>query len=127
MANSIISCAVEVELDVYTYNEKVRGIWLTVDCGEILDEAAALRTIRLEVQKELCMMVRGKKVSCDNVYVQFLPSKNAAGQVGELVHNAFPAAFTSALSSALATQVTKLPCTEQQLFTLIKQRGEGKK
>lgn len=127
MANSIISCAVEVELDVYTYNEKIRGIWLTVDCGEILDEAAALRTIRLEVQKELCMMVRGKKVSCDNVYVQFLPSKNAAGQVGELVQNAFPAAFTSALSSALATQVTKLPCTEQQLFTLIKQRGEGKK
>ena len=127
MANSFISCAVEVELDVYTYNEKVRGIWLTVDCGEILDEAAALRTIRLEVQKELCMMVNGKKVSCDDVFVQFLPSKDTAGQVGELVHNAFPAAFTAALSSALATQVTKLPCTEQQLFTLIKQRGEVKK
>mgnify|MGYP002855567839 CR=1 FL=1 len=127
MATSIISCAVEVELDVYTYNEKVRGIWLSVDCGELLDEAAALRTIRLEVQKELCMMVKGKKLSCDNVYVQFLPSKNTAGQVGELVHNAFPAAFTAALSSALATQVTKLPCTEKQLFSLIKQRGEGKK
>ena len=31
---------------------------------------------------------------------------------------------TVSLSSALATQVTKLPCTERQLYTLIKQRGE---
>ncbi|MCR5252369.1 MAG: molybdopterin-dependent oxidoreductase [Treponema sp.] len=127
MATSLIACVAEVELDPYTYNEKIRGIWLSIDCGEILDEAAALRTVRLEVQKELCMLVQGKTVVCDNVFIQFIPSKNTAGQVGELVHNALPAAFSSALSSALATQVTKLPCTERQLFTLIKERGEGKK
>ncbi|EID84113.1 Aerobic-type carbon monoxide dehydrogenase, large subunit [Treponema sp. JC4] len=124
MSSSLISCVTEVELDPYTYNEKIRGIWLSIDCGEILDEAAALRTVRLEVQKELSLLVQGKNVTCDEVFIQFIPSKNAAGQVGELVHNSLPAAFASALSSALATQVTKLPCTERQLYTLIKQRGE---
>ena len=126
MSTSLISCVAEVELDPYTYNEKIRGIWLSIDCGEILDEAAALRTVRLEVQKELCLLVKGKYVTCDDIFIQFIPSKNSAGQVGELVHNALPAAFASALSSALATQVTKLPCTESQLYTLIKQRGEVK-
>ena len=45
-----------------------------------------------------------------------------AGQIGELVRNTLPAAFSCALSLALATQLTKLPCTDKQLFELIKQR-----
>lgn len=125
MSNSLISCVVEVELDTYTYNEKLRGIWITIDCGEILDEAAAVRTVKLEVQKELSMLVKGKNVSCDDISITFFASKNKAGQLGELVHNALPAAFASALSVALATQVTKLPCTEANLFRLIKARGES--
>ena len=88
---------------------------------------AAKRTVNLEIQKELCMLVKGTTVSADNIFIQFIPSKESSAQVGELVHNALPAAFTSALSSALSTQVTNLPCTEQQLFSLIKKRGEKQK
>lgn len=119
---SFASIAVEVELDPYTYNEKIKGVWVTVNCGELFDKEAALKTIRLEIQHELSMLVKEKNVHCDNVSINFIETKNKSGQIGGLIHNTLPAAFSSALSQALATQLTSLPCTEEQLFTLIKER-----
>ena len=123
---SYATCVVEVELDTYTYSEKIKGIWFTADCGELFDEKAALRTIRLEIQQELSMLVEEKAIHCDKISVEFIKSKNKAGQVAALVHNTLPAAFSSALSLALATQLTKLPCTEEQIFSLIKERETEK-
>ena len=68
------------------------------------------------------MLVEEKSIPCENITIEFIQSKNKSGQLGELVRNTLPAAFSSALSLALATQLTKLPCTEKQLFELIKQR-----
>ncbi len=119
---SFATAAVEIELDTYTYNEKIKGIWIAVDCGELYDEAAALRTIRLEVQQELTMLVRNKTIRCDAIHIKFMKSDNKPGQIGGLVHNVLPAAFSSALSLALTKQLTSIPCTEARLFTLIKNR-----
>lgn len=123
---SFATTAVEVELDAYTYNEKIKGIWVTIDCGELLDKAAAVRTIRLEIQQQLSMLVQGKTIPCDIIEVEFVESKDKSGQVGELIHNTLPAAFTSALSLALTTQLTKLPCTEKELYTLIEAKEQSK-
>ncbi|MCR4734969.1 MAG: molybdopterin-dependent oxidoreductase [Treponema sp.] len=121
---SIATTAVEIELDPYTYSEKIKGIWITVDCGELFDEKAALRTIRLELQQTLANLVEEKSISYDNCVIKFLHSKNKNGQIGELIHNTLPAAFSSALSMALATELTKLPCTEMKIFKLIREREE---
>ena len=123
---SFISTVVEVELDTYTYNEKIKGIWVTVDCGELFDQAAALRTIKLEIQEELTMLVKGKTVPCDAINISFIQSSNKSGQVGGLIHNSLPAAFSSALSLALTTQLTEIPCTEELLFQLIRDRTKEK-
>lgn len=123
---SFITTVVEVELDTYTYSEKIKGIWVTLDCGELYDEAAALRTVRLEIQQELTMLVKDKTVPCDAVHINFIQSGNKSGQVGGLIHNSLPAAFSSALSLALTTQLTELPCTEEQLFQLIRDRTKEK-
>ena len=123
---SFIATVVEVELDTYTYNEKIKGIWVTVDCGELFDEAAAERAIRLEIQQELTMLVKGKTVPCDAININFIQSNNKSGQVGGLIHNSLPAAFSSALSLALTTQLTEIPCTEELLFHLIRDRTKEK-
>lgn len=116
----------EIELDTYTYNEKIKGIWIAVDCGEIFDEAAAIRTVRMEVQQELAMLVRDKTIQCDEIHISFMKSDNKSGQIGGLVHNIIPAAFSSALSLALTKQLTSLPCSEGRLFTLIKNKSSKK-
>ena len=125
LATSIASTVVEVELDTYNYNEKIKGIWVTIDCGEIFDQEAAIRTIKLEIQQELSMLVKGKTVSCSQVNISFVKSNNKCGQIGALIHNTLPAAFSSALSLALATQLNELPCTEDLLFNLIKNRTKN--
>ena len=71
---------------------------MTVDCGELFDEAAARRTIRLEIQQELTMLVKGKNVSCDSISINFVKTNDRSGQVGGLINNSLPAAFSSALS-----------------------------
>ena len=119
---SFITTIVEVELDTYTYNEKIKGVWVCADCGEVFDEAAAKKTLRLEIQQELAMLVKGKSVSCDFIDITFTSSNNKSGQVGGLIHNSLPAAFSSALSLALTTQLTEIPCTEDLLFKLTKKR-----
>ncbi|MCR4900065.1 MAG: xanthine dehydrogenase family protein molybdopterin-binding subunit [Treponema sp.] len=119
---SYATAVVEVELDTYTYNERIKGIWIVIDCGELFDKTAALKAIRLEIQQELEMLVEEKSIPCENITIDFIQSKDKSGQIGELVRNTLPAAFSSALSLALATQLTKLPCTEKQLFELIKKR-----
>lgn len=123
---SFITTVVEVELDTYTYSEKIKGIWVTMDCGELFDEAAARRTLKLEIQQELNMLVKGKTVPCDAINISFIQSSNRSGQVGGLIHNSLPAAFSSALSLALTTQLTELPCTEDLLFQLIRDRTKEK-
>lgn len=119
---SFATAVVEVELDTYTYNERIKGIWLVIDCGELFDKSAALKAIRLEIQQQLEMLVKDKSIPCDNITINFIESKNKAGQIGDLVRNTLPAAFSSALSLALASQLTRLPCTEKQIFELIKKR-----
>ena len=125
LATSFASTVVEVELDTYDYNEKIKGIWVTIDCGELYDQEAALRTIKLEIQQELSMLVKGKTVSCSQINISFVKSNNKSGQIGALIHNTLPAAFSSALSLALATQLNELPCTEDLLFNLIKNRTKS--
>ena len=120
--SSFATAVVEVELDTYTYNERIKGIWLVIDCGELFDKSAALRAIRLEIQQQLEMLVKDKSIPCDNITISFIESNNKPGQIGDLVRNTLPAAFSSALSLALATQLTRLPCTEKQIFDLIKKR-----
>lgn len=122
-SNTSFACTVvEVELDTYTYSERIKGIWISISCGEIFDLEAAKKSVRLEVQQELTMLVQGKTVPCDSIHINFIETEEKSGQVGGLVHNTLPAAFSSALSLALATKLTHLPCTETQLFKLIRDR-----
>lgn len=122
--NSISSATaiVEIELDTYTYSEKVKGIWITVDCGEVFDKSAAEHSILLEIQQELSNLVKDKTFTCNNCVINFVESNSAPTQINGLVHNVLPAAFTSALSLALTTHLTKLPCTENQILKLMKNR-----
>ena len=109
---------VELELNADTYLEKINGIWIAIDCGELLSLRAAESSVRLAIQQELERLVKDTRVSCEQIRISFLESKNPPCQIGKLIHNLIPAAFTSALSLALSTQVNRLPCTEQLLYDL---------
>lgn len=115
---------VEVELNADTYQGKINGIWVAIDCGEILSIKAAESSVRLAIQQELERLLKDTTVPCDQIRISFLESKNPPCQIGKLIHNLVPSAFSSALSLALFRQVNELPCTEQDLFELTKYDSE---
>ena len=99
-----------------TYHEKINGIWIAIDCGEILSLKAAENSVRLAIQQEMERLVKDFTVSYDKLQISFLESKNPPCQIGKLVHNLIPAAFSSAVTLALSRTLEELPCTELQLY-----------
>ncbi len=121
-AASFASMVIELELDPYTYMEKIKGLWMTVNCGELFDKKAAERTLKLAIQQELLTLVENSKLQCDTIKIFFVDSEESPGQIGELVHNTVPAAFSSALSLALSTHIDTLPVSQSLIYDLIKER-----
>ena len=117
---SFAGAVVEVELNPDTYKTKIKGIWLIIDCGEILSIKAAENTIRLEIQRELEGLIQDEKIiiPSNGLKVCFVESKNNPGQIGNLVHKVIPAAFTSALSQAISDSVYKIPVQEETLYQI---------
>lgn len=123
-STSFAACALELEVDSYTYAEKIKNIHFCIDCGEVFDKKVAERTVKHAIQIELTNMVENENVTCENINISFIPSKSAPAHIGELVHNTLPAAFSSALSLALNTHLTKLPCTQNLIYSLIQNRNK---
>lgn len=123
-ASSFGVAIVEVELNADTYQEKIKGIWVAIDCGEIYSIKAAESTVKLAIQQELERLVQDTIVPCENIKISFLASKETPCQIGKLIHNLIPAAFSSALSMALSKPVTHIPCTEQELYELTQAKPE---
>lgn len=115
-STSFGAAIVEVEMNADTYHEKINGIWIAIDCGEILSLKAAENSVRLAIQQEMERLVKDTTVSYDQLKISFLESKNPPCQIGKLVHNLIPAAFSSAVSLALSRTLEELPCTELQLY-----------
>ncbi|MDE5898978.1 MAG: xanthine dehydrogenase family protein molybdopterin-binding subunit, partial [Treponemataceae bacterium] len=76
-STSFGAAAVEVELDANSYRKKIRGIWVSIDCGEILSPAAAERTVRLAIQQELEKLVKDETGRCRNINISFIKSGDA--------------------------------------------------
>lgn len=117
-STSFGAAIVEVELNADTYREKINGIWIAIDCGEIYSIKAAENAVRLAVQREMEKLIANTTLSYDQLKISFLESDNSPSQIGKLIHNLIPAAFSSALSLALGKEVNNLPCTEQELYEL---------
>lgn len=106
-SNSFAVTVVEVEIDAYTFFERIKGIWITINCGKVLDKLAAKNKIRLEIQQELARLVEGTTIPCDNYYIDFVEDSDKSGQIGDLVHNSLPAAYSIAKSLAMNIQPHK--------------------
>ena len=115
--NSFGCAVVEIELDPYTYKERIKGIWITIDCGQVFALRAAENTIRIAIQRELVQLVKGETISCDGVHISFVQSDSPPSQIGNLVHSIIPAAFSAALSQALGFCIRELPCSAETMHS----------
>lgn len=109
----------EIEINPVTYSFFIRGIWLAIDGGLILDEKRAASAIQQKVQQLLSQLMEKTILPVEKVSVTFLKKNNEPKQIGELVQTILPVAITNALSQALETTIESIPVSTDILYTLL--------
>ena len=112
------ACTLELDFDACTFRENIKKISLVIDGGKILNPKAAEKSVASAVQRCLSMLVENEFLQCPVITVNFTQSEEEPKQIGRLVYSMLPAAYTSALSQALAVRVGELPLKCDSLYKL---------
>ena len=102
----------------------IRKMNVAIDCGKVEDTDGMTNTVLLEIQKIISQLESDGTIKCGEIEVRFADEKNApasrAREINHIMYSVVPAAFTSALSLALAHTVENLPTTKEGLYNACK-------
>ncbi len=121
--SSSFGCAsIELELDTCTYREHIRNISVIINSGKLLNIQSAESAIKLSIQKVLSALVNGTQLSSDKLRISFVQSDREPSQIGELIFNILPAAYTQALTQALRCTINTLPLYTDTVFSKLQEK-----
>lgn len=103
------SAVVEVELDSCTFRTNIRGIWISIDGGEILAREQATASVKSAVRQILSGLIYGDVLEAKDIHIRFIQSSDEPKQLGGLMYSLIPAAFTAAISQAFGQHICNLP------------------
>lgn len=141
---SFAAVVVEVEVDPIALEPTVRGTWIAIEAGAILDEPAALQTMRSTCNHALAWAARqpmtggglsrpldgasGSNPPFKNeppLWVRFLDGSARTGRqpcgIGDLPYTCIPAAFAQAIEQATGTRSTPLPARPSSIYQMLEQ------
>jgi CO/xanthine dehydrogenase Mo-binding subunit len=133
------AAAVEVELDPVTLETHVRGIWICIDGGQVVNPEQARNAVETGVahsigwtSREFARFRKGRIP--DELYASYIvpgselqypitidfltPDKRAVPKgIGELPQNCIPAAFIAAVSQATGHYFDRVPLTPEMIYS----------
>ncbi len=121
-STSSIAVVLELEINPCSYREKIRKITMVVNGGKILNVQSATASIRLCIQKVLSSLLKDDKIEIPELKISFKQSEREPSQIGELVYQAIPAAFTQALTQALNCTINLIPFRTDFLYKKLKEQ-----
>ncbi len=127
------AAVVETATDPISMDTTVRGVWLAVDCGKVVDETLARAELETEIYRSIMRTlfpiseIRHHDSSIPAappqplnhipIRIEFLKSRDPKpGGIGDLPDCLIPAAVTSAINMGLGIQTSDLPSSPEQLF-----------
>ncbi|MCM1321197.1 MAG: molybdopterin-dependent oxidoreductase [Bacteroides sp.] len=110
------AAVIETEIDPITYANRIKGIWLTIDSGAILDIKQAKMAVKKNVQNILSCIRESNPADTADIYLSFINTNEDPKQIGNAACNVIPAAYTASLHNALNTSVVSLPITPKKIF-----------
>ena len=125
-AKSNAAACVELEIDPCTFREQLRGIWVTVTCGEIIDKESARKTIVLCVEKILSSLLTNEIIKKPKINISFVENKSPPVQVESIAWQIIPSAFAQALAQASRCSVNHMPITTDTIFNLLTEKSLSK-
>ncbi|RKX79488.1 MAG: hypothetical protein DRP87_02945 [Spirochaetes bacterium] len=131
---SWVATVVEVEFNATTLEVEVRGIWLCIDAGKILDQKSARKRIEAEVLYALewassaleadDILYSEKILSVPPIYIEFFSKskRNQPGGIEELAMSSVPSALISAISQATGYFLDSIPFSPQSIQRLMEEQ-----
>jgi len=129
---------VEVEVDAYSLEIGIKGIWMAIEAGHIKRQLDAFHRLEADIYQSLGwaqdeqLSVSGGVISRKDYLAYKLPTiteavpievdfvKNdkqyAPKGIGEIAFNTIPAAFVSAVSQATGYYIDDLPVTPERIY-----------
>ncbi|MBQ0039748.1 MAG: xanthine dehydrogenase family protein [Treponema sp.] len=121
-STSFIAAILELEINPCTYREHIRSINIVADGGKILNTQAASSSIKLAIQRVLECLYEDDRIEYPPVKISFIQSEEDSSQIGELVYQVIPAAFTQALTQALNCTINSIPLKSDSIYGKIKEQ-----
>lgn len=121
-AASCVAAVVEVEVDTTTYEVTLRDVNIALECGELLDEKSAVSSVKTEASRIISNFVEPNSLNVVYPKVEFISSGEPPKEIGTIIEDVLPAAFSSAVSQALGIEVTELPMKTDSIFKLLSRK-----
>ncbi len=103
------AAAAEVEIDPLLYKPRLRGIWISVNAGTILNKKQTEISIRKDINDVLRHLMDGMTLSPEKMYINFIESQEEPKQLGCIIHSILPVAITNAIAHATKNTVHTVP------------------
>ena len=103
------AAAAEVEIDPLLFKPKIRGLWISINAGSILNRKQSEISIRKDINDILRSVMDGSMLSPEKILISFIESQEEPKQLGCLIHSTLPAAIANAIAHALQKIVHTVP------------------
>ena len=129
-STSFAAVVLELTLDACNSQPEIKNIWVAVSAGKILAGKEAESKIKFSIQKTLAELMQNERLAAKNISIAFAQSESEPSQIGGLIKKALPAAFLSALSQALNSDMHSIPIKNDEIykaaFAAAKESGQKK-
>lgn len=115
---------IEVEIDTITYDVRIRNCTVGIDGGAILNEQKAKDTVRHLLYQISAHFIEMSSLDIENVVIHFYQSDEQPKEIGEIICNVVPAAFTQAIAEALNEPICTLPLKNDAMYEMIFNKGD---
>ena len=128
----------DVEVDPVTYIPVIKGVWMEIDAGHVLDKEYAKKRTETEVYKTLSWVLKGKNPFENTnetavireteaiipLYIGFSENRKGAlpAGIGELPKNTIPSAVVAALSQATGNYYDTIPISPSLISAYMRNR-----
>jgi CO/xanthine dehydrogenase Mo-binding subunit len=128
---------VEVDLDPFSWQPSIRGIWCAIDCGNVYDRKEASSAVRTAITRSLRRCTNGdllisrrareagifaetEQLSMYPIEISFSENRTAQPSgVAQIPGALFPSAFVSAVSQATGIYLDTLPITPELIHSFM--------
>ena len=118
---------VELELDPCTFREKIRALHLVIDCGKVENVSAAITVLKRDIHQLSKWLLKDDSIEIGEKSISFVTSEKESSHIGEIVFNAVPVAFISALCQILSTEIMDFPLDTERVFKLYQENCQKRR